>query len=145
MTVVVLDDPTKGLGPLQGIAVGLAALVDGVEVAFVSHRCAVLEPRIGPFDACAWLRLDEAALVADPELLAADPELEPVVNVKASADYALALGRPAPLFRCDGAEHGRGRRTTSASPQSERPETDEVTWGPTGVRHRERRPGRRRR
>ena len=34
-SVEVLDDPSEGLGPLQGIAVGLAALEDRADVAFV--------------------------------------------------------------------------------------------------------------
>jgi molybdenum cofactor guanylyltransferase len=151
-SVEVLDDPTEGLGPLQGITVGLAALQERVAVAFVCatdvpfvhpafirrlvSACAEAVPpvdvalpfvrghaqplaaayrtalaplaaklvasnRLRPaflFDECAVLRLDEQALLADPELLAADPQLDSVVNVNDPADYVLAVGRPAPLI-----------------------------------------------
>lgn len=58
--VEVLDDPTEGLGPLQGIAVGLAALEDRVDVAFV---CATDVPFLHP----AFVRrLVRACALADP-------------------------------------------------------------------------------
>jgi molybdenum cofactor guanylyltransferase len=44
-SVEVLDDPAEGLGPLQGIAVGLAAVQDRVAVAFV---CATDAPFLHP-------------------------------------------------------------------------------------------------
>jgi molybdenum cofactor guanylyltransferase len=44
-SVEVLDDPSEGLGPLQGIAVGLAALQDRADVAFV---CATDVPFLHP-------------------------------------------------------------------------------------------------
>jgi molybdenum cofactor guanylyltransferase len=42
---------------------------------------------------CAVTRLDEARLLADPALRAADPELDSVVNVNEPAEYAAALAR----------------------------------------------------
>ncbi|WP_157735088.1 molybdenum cofactor guanylyltransferase [Pseudofrankia inefficax] len=48
------------------------------------------------FEACAVLRLDEAALRADPVLAALDPELDSLLNVNTPADYAAARARPAP-------------------------------------------------
>lgn len=51
------------------------------------------------FTRCRVLELDEAALLADPELAAADPELESVVNVNSPEDYAAARA------------HGRGRES----------------------------------
>lgn len=48
------------------------------------HRLGVI------FEHCAVVRLDEAALLADPELAAADPALESLVNVNTPAEYAEA-------------------------------------------------------
>ncbi|WP_045879824.1 molybdenum cofactor guanylyltransferase [Pseudofrankia sp. DC12] len=48
------------------------------------------------FEACAVLRLDEAALRADPVLAALDPDLDSLLNVNTPADYAAARARPAP-------------------------------------------------
>lgn len=48
------------------------------------------------FRRCTTLRLDDAALLADPALAAADPTLESVVNVNSPEDYRAALRRPAP-------------------------------------------------
>jgi molybdopterin-guanine dinucleotide biosynthesis protein A len=186
-SVEVLDDPTEGLGPLQGITVGLAALQERVAVAFVCatdvpfvhpafirrlvSACAEAVPpvdvalpfvrghaqplaaayrtalaplaaklvaanRLRPaflFDECAVLRLDEQALLADPELLAADPQLDSVVNVNDPADYVLAVGRPAPLItvQCFGlaaAEHGSGRRTVRAATIGAAAVAAGVTW-----------------
>lgn len=39
------------------------------------------------------VELDEAALLADPELAAADPELESVFNVNSPEDYDAARAR----------------------------------------------------
>jgi molybdenum cofactor guanylyltransferase len=94
----------------------LAELIDGVDVVLpVAHgfrqplaavyRTSVAglagrlleagEHRLGViFEHCAVVRLDEAALLADPELAAADPALESVVNVNTPAEYAAARRRP---------------------------------------------------
>lgn len=48
------------------------------------------------FDECSVLRLDEAALTADPVLAALDPELDSVLNVNEPASYQAARKRPAP-------------------------------------------------
>jgi molybdopterin-guanine dinucleotide biosynthesis protein A len=45
------------------------------------------------FADCAVAILDEAALLADPELAAVDPGLDSVINVNSPADYAAALRR----------------------------------------------------
>jgi molybdopterin-guanine dinucleotide biosynthesis protein A len=84
-------------------------------------------------DACAVLRLDEQALLADPELLTADPQLDSVVNVNDPADYALAVGRPAPLItvQCFGPaapKQDRGRRTVRAATVGAAAEAAGVTW-----------------
>jgi len=148
--VEVVDDPREGLGPVQGLAAGLATVAGRAEVAFVcstdmpflhpafvrrvllavadgadgadvslpvargypqplaaGYRTTlaqvaerlVKEGRLRPaflFDECAVIRLDEAALRADPALAALDPDLDSVVNINEPADYAAARSRPAP-------------------------------------------------
>jgi molybdopterin-guanine dinucleotide biosynthesis protein A len=174
--VEVVDDPREGLGPLQGIAVGLAALADRAEVAFVcSTDLPFLHPELvrrvlRPFDdpadgetldvvlpvargypqplAAAYrtrlaakvaalvaadrlrpafvfedarvLRLDDAALLADDRLRAADPTLESVLNVNERADYDTARSRPAPevTVECFGvlaSRSGRGPQRARAA------------------------------
>ena len=145
--VEVVEDPAEGLGPLQGIAAGLAALAGRAEAAFVaSTDLPFLHPEfvrrvlgaLGPdvdvalpqargypqplaaayrvslaplvadlvaagdlrpaflLTRCATVRLDDAALLADPALAVADPQLDSVLNVNAPDDYAAARERPAP-------------------------------------------------
>jgi molybdopterin-guanine dinucleotide biosynthesis protein A len=48
------------------------------------------------YDECRVRRLDEAALLADRALAAADPDLDSVLNLNEPADYAAARARPAP-------------------------------------------------
>lgn len=48
------------------------------------------------FDECTVRVLDDAALLADPTLAAADPELDSVVNVNTPEEYRAARARPAP-------------------------------------------------
>jgi len=57
------------------------------------------------FEGCHVQLLDEAALLADPALAAADPGLESLVNVNTPAEYQDARGRLAPTVsvRCFGA------------------------------------------
>ncbi|MGH2717474.1 MAG: molybdenum cofactor guanylyltransferase [Actinomycetota bacterium] len=147
--VDVVADPEQGLGPLQGIAAGLAALAGRAHAAFVCstdlpflHPAFVrrvltaltddldvvlpiargypqplaaayrvtLAPLVVELVAagdlrpafllshhrCRTLRLDVAALLADPELAAADPALDSVVNVNSPEDYRAARCHPAP-------------------------------------------------
>jgi molybdopterin-guanine dinucleotide biosynthesis protein A len=170
-SVEVHVDPEEGLGPLQGVAVGLAALQGRAELAFVCSTdlpflhvefvrrvvgaaspevdvvlpvarsypqplAAAYRPDLAPrvaamvdarrlrpaflFDEVPTLRLDDAALLADPALAAADPQLESVVNVNDPEEYALARKNPAPevTVECFGvhASHGRrGPRTVQAA------------------------------
>jgi molybdopterin-guanine dinucleotide biosynthesis protein A len=148
--VKVVEDPEEGLGPLQGIAAGLAALTGRAQVAFVcstdlpflhpvfvrrvlaalidntlaidvalpiirgfpqplaaAYRVA-LAPLVAElvaaddlrpaflFRRCATLRLDDAALLVDPALAAADPALDSVINVNSPDDYRTARHHPAP-------------------------------------------------
>ena len=146
--VQVVDDEQEGLGPLQGIAVGLAAArAQGCDAAFVCStdlpflhvafvravlrhldagtdvvlpharghrqplaaayatalvdraRALLAAGRLKPaflFDDCAVTVLDDAALLADAGLAAADPSLESVVNVNEPDDYRAARSRTAP-------------------------------------------------
>ena len=161
-------DPEEGLGPVQGLAVGLAALVDRADVAFLSSTdlpflhvafvrrllaamveadaaapvdvvlpvahghpqptaavyrtslatrvaAMVVERRLRPaflFDVVPTLRLDDAALLADPDLAGADPALDSVTNVNEPADYETARARPAPevTVECFGVHATQGRR-----------------------------------
>ena len=48
------------------------------------------------FASCAVSRLDEARLLADPELAAADPVLDSLVNVNDPGEYAAARARAEP-------------------------------------------------
>jgi molybdopterin-guanine dinucleotide biosynthesis protein A len=143
-SVRVVEDPREGLGPLQGIAAGLAALADEADVAFVAgtdmpflrpefaratvaalrreddvalpvvhghHQplCAAYRTALAPvvaelvselnlrpatlFARCRVHWLDEAALLADPALAAADPRLESVTGLNTREEYAAALAR----------------------------------------------------
>src|SRR6266702_4597539 len=100
----VVPDPREGLGPLQGIAAGLAALSGRAAAAYrvaLAPLAAglVARQRLRPaflFEACTVARLDEAALRADPVLAALDPGLDSLVNVNERADYRAARARPAP-------------------------------------------------
>jgi molybdopterin-guanine dinucleotide biosynthesis protein A len=57
---------------------------------------------------CSAVQPDEAALLADPALAAADPDLESVANVNTPEEYERARSRPGPAVRveCVGAEGG---------------------------------------
>jgi molybdenum cofactor guanylyltransferase len=146
--VRVCDDPEEGRGPLQGLAVGLAAAAESSDTAFVCstdlpflHVAFVeavlrrfgpdapevvlpfvhgyrqpmaagyrtdLAPRISKlldagvfrpaqlFKECDVLRLEEAELLADQQLLRGDPALASVVNLNEPDEYREARDRPAP-------------------------------------------------
>jgi len=166
--VEVVEDPTEGLGPLQGIAAGLAALTGRAELAYLSSTdlpflhpafvrrvlaaavpdvdvalpqargypqplAAAYRVALAPLTAelvaagdlrpaflfrrCATLRLDDAALLADPALAAADPELDSLLNINEPDEYAGARARPAPeiVVERDGALAGNGHRPVRAA------------------------------
>lgn len=149
----VVEDPVEGLGPMQGLATGLAAVADRAGEAFVcstdlpflhpAFPAAVLRALGSPgpgdetfdvvmpvargfrqplaagyrtglagfiqkrvaegdfrpgmlFRHCRVHELDDAALLADPQLARLDPELDSVVNVNEPGDYAAARRRPPP-------------------------------------------------
>ena len=69
-----------------------------VSLAATAERL-VREDRLRPaflFGECAVVRLDDAALTADPLIGALDPDLDSVVNVNTPGDYEQARARPAP-------------------------------------------------
>lgn len=61
---------------------------------------------------CRTLRIDDAALLKDPALAAADPALDSVVNVNSPDDYRAARCQPAPRVTVQryGALAGNGHR-----------------------------------
>jgi molybdenum cofactor guanylyltransferase len=166
------DDPVEGLGPMQGVAAGLAAVRDRAGAAFVcstdlpflhpAYVRAVLrgleDPEVdlvlptvrgyrqplaagyrtgltGLIEAqiaagnlrpgmllkhCTATQPDEAALLADRRLAAADPALDSVQNVNTPEDYEQARDRPGPdvVVECFGAlakGDRRGPRTVPAA------------------------------
>ena len=168
--VDVVEDARKGLGPLQGLAAGLAAAADRAGAAFVCSTdlpflhpafvrrvlralgdgadvalpvalgypqplAAAYRTALAPlaerlvaghrlrlaflFEECAVVRLDEAALRADPVLMAVDPDLDSVVNINEPADYTAARSRTAPevTIQCFGAlaDGRRGPRAIHAA------------------------------
>jgi molybdenum cofactor guanylyltransferase len=147
--VDIVEDPEEGLGPLQGIAAGLAALAGRAQTAFVCSTdlpflhpafvrrvlsaltddldvvlpiargypqplAAAYRVSLAPLvtelvaagdrrpaflfrhERCRALRIDDAALLEDPVLAAADPLLDSVVNVNSPDDYRAARSQPAP-------------------------------------------------
>jgi molybdenum cofactor guanylyltransferase len=169
--VDVRDDPEEGHGPLQGMAVGLAAAAQAASAAFVcstdlpflhpafvrrvvrelegdvevvlpvargyrqplaaAYRTA-LAPRIANLladgqrkpafllERCRVRQLDDAALLADPDLAAVDPDLDSVVNVNAPDDYTAARARTPSAVRVErfgtlARDGHRGPRTVHAA------------------------------
>jgi molybdopterin-guanine dinucleotide biosynthesis protein A len=163
--VDIVEDPEEGLGPLQGIAAGLAALDGRAHAAFV---CSTDLPFLHPafvrrvlsaltddldvvlpvargypqplaaayrvtlaslvtelvaagdrrpaflfrHERCRTMRLDDAALLEDPVLAAADPALDSVININSPDDYRSARYQPAPQVTVQryGALAGNGHR-----------------------------------
>jgi molybdopterin-guanine dinucleotide biosynthesis protein A len=162
--VEVVADDAEGLGPLQGIASGLAAVGGRAPYAFVAStdlpflhpefvRRVLRETRedldvvlpvargysqplaaaygaamgsraaelvaagmLRPVmlaEAARVLRLDDAALLADPALAAADPELDSLLNVNRPDEYDDARSRPAPAVTV--VAGGSGRAVAAAT------------------------------
>lgn len=156
--VEILRDPVEGRGPLQGIAVGLAALAGRCEAAFVSSTdvpllhpaiirrladlrardhdiavpragghyhplCAVYACAVAPialelisagrlrpfflFERVRTLVADEARLLEDPALAAADPGLRSLMNINTREEYEAALREAAALSASSGAPSAR--------------------------------------
>nr|WP_198152016.1 molybdenum cofactor guanylyltransferase [Kibdelosporangium sp. MJ126-NF4]CEL22877.1 Molybdopterin-guanine dinucleotide biosynthesis protein MobA [Kibdelosporangium sp. MJ126-NF4] len=163
--VEVAVDPVEGLGPMQGVAAGLASVADRAESAFVcstdmpflhpayirrvmralaesgadmvlpwanGHRQplatgyrtalhALITRLIGQGDLrpgmlprhCTVASLDDALLLADPDLRRLDPRLESVMNVNTPEDYRAALEREPPEITVSG--RGTVRAATLAA------------------------------
>lgn len=100
--VEVVDDPVEGLGPMQGIAVGLAAVADRAAGAFV---CSTDLPFLHPAFVCRMLRGLAGADVALPVALGHPQPLAAGYRTAlaglAARLLAEGLRRPAMLFeRC---------------------------------------------
>ncbi len=163
--VDIIEDPERGLGPLQGVAAGLAALAGRAQTAFVCSTdlpflhpafvrrvlsvltddldvvlpvargypqplAAAYRVSLAPLvtelvaagdrrpaflfrhERCRTLRIDDAALLEDPVLAAADPLLDSLVNVNSPDDYRAARSQPAPQVTVQryGAMAGNGHR-----------------------------------
>jgi molybdopterin-guanine dinucleotide biosynthesis protein A len=173
--VDVHDDTRDGRGPLEGIAVALAAAADRAEVAFIcstdmpflhvafiravlgaltddvdialpvarGHRqplAAAYRTSLAPladklvaadrlrpaflFDECRLRTVDDAALLADPQVAALDPELDSVVNINEPADYERARSTPAQEITVErfgilASQGRRGPRTVRAATLAE--------------------------
>jgi molybdopterin-guanine dinucleotide biosynthesis protein A len=162
--VETVADPVEGLGPMQGVAAGLAAVRDRAPVAFVcstdlpflhpAYVRAVLRGLADPAvelvlptvrgyrqplaagyrttltglierllaaglrspsrlpEHCAAALPDDAALLADPALAAADPDLDSVRSIDTPEQYERARARPGPEIRV-------GHRTVTAATLAE--------------------------
>jgi molybdopterin-guanine dinucleotide biosynthesis protein A len=64
------------------------------------------------YEHCTVTHIDDAELLADPDVARLDPDLDSVVNVNGPDDYAAARARPAAevVVRCAGEIAGEGRR-----------------------------------
>ena len=102
-SVEVLDDPTDGAGPLQGIATGLLRLADRAEHAFV---CSTDLPFLHPAFVRAVCRAGRDVDVALPVL---DGHRQPLAAsyrtaLGERARALLAEGRPRPAYLLEGAD-----------------------------------------
>jgi molybdopterin-guanine dinucleotide biosynthesis protein A len=170
--VQTVEDPVEGLGPMQGVAAGLAAVRDRAGVAFVcstdlpflhpayarrvlrglddpavdlvlptvrgfrqplaaGYRTALtglIEQQLAAGNLrpgmllkhCTAVQPDDATLLADPAVAAADPALDSVQNVNTPEEYEQARARPGPAVtvECFGAlarADRRGARTVAAA------------------------------
>jgi len=91
------DDVDVVLPRAHGYPQPLAAAYRTALRETIERRLAEDRVRLGGlFDDCRVLRLDEADLLDDPELAAADPRLVSLVNLNEPGDYETARRRPAP-------------------------------------------------
>jgi molybdopterin-guanine dinucleotide biosynthesis protein A len=96
LAVLAEDGTDVALPVARGYAQPLAAAYR-VALAAAAEEL-VAAGRLRPADlfaVCTVSRLDEARLLADPALRAADPGLDSLVNVNQPAEYAAALARTA--------------------------------------------------
>ncbi|HZS22745.1 MAG TPA: molybdenum cofactor guanylyltransferase [Pseudonocardiaceae bacterium] len=106
------DDFDVVLPVTGGYPQPLAAAYRTTLGSLVAELLAAGERRMtGLFQRCATLRMDDAALLADPVLMRADPALESVVNVNFPDQYQAARERLAPQItvQCSNAGSSDGR------------------------------------
>lgn len=99
-----LDETTDVVLPhARGHLQPLAAAYRTTLATLIADRVAAGQLRLAAlFDGpVSVLRLDDAALLSDPALAAADPTLDSMVNVNTPDDYAAARLRPAPTVTAD--------------------------------------------
>ena len=98
------DDVDVVLPRAHGYPQPLAAAYRTALLGTIERRLAVDRVRLGElFGDCRVRRLDEADLLDDPELSAADPRLVSLVNLNEPGDYEAARKRPAPEVVVGGA------------------------------------------
>jgi molybdenum cofactor guanylyltransferase len=91
------DDVDVVLPRAHGYPQPLAAVYRTALLERIEDRLAAGRVRLGElFDDCRVRRLDEAGLLADRELAAADPALDSLLNLNEPGDYEAARARPAP-------------------------------------------------
>ncbi len=118
------DGPDVALPVARGYQQPLAAAYR-TGLAGLAERL-VKEDRLRPaflFAECTVTRLDDATLLADPDLAARDPDLDSVLNVNTPEDYQAARRRRArgdrPAVRCPG--EGRTAGRPAAGPRGDGP------------------------
>jgi molybdopterin-guanine dinucleotide biosynthesis protein A len=91
------DDVDAVLPHAHGFPQPLAAVYRTALLQQIERRLADDRVRLAElFEECRVRRLDESQLLADPDLAAADPQLDSLLNVNEPADYDAARARPAP-------------------------------------------------
>jgi molybdopterin-guanine dinucleotide biosynthesis protein A len=115
-----LDDPAVDLvlPTVRGFRQPLAAAYRTALTTVLEAQIEAGNLRVGSLlEHCTAVQPDETALLADPALAAADPELDSVRNVNTPEDYEQARSRPGPAVRveCVGAGADRGPRTVPAA------------------------------
>ncbi|HEY7104411.1 MAG TPA: molybdenum cofactor guanylyltransferase [Mycobacteriales bacterium] len=111
-----LDDPAVDLvlPTVRGVRQPLAAAYRTTLTAVIEAQIGAGNLRVGSLLAhCTAVQPDEAALLADPAVAAADPGLDSVANVNTPEEYRRARSRPGPDVRVECA--GTHRAVPAAS------------------------------
>ncbi|MEN3284175.1 MAG: molybdenum cofactor guanylyltransferase [Solirubrobacteraceae bacterium] len=97
------DDVDVVLPHARGFPQPLAAAYRTALLKRIERRLADDRVRLaGLFEECRLRRLDESQLLADPDLAAADPQLDSLLNLNEPADYDAARSLPAPEVLVEG-------------------------------------------
>jgi molybdopterin-guanine dinucleotide biosynthesis protein A len=98
------DQPLAAAYRVRGLACTLDEQIAGEQLA------------TGPLMARLRVRrLDEAALLADPQVAALDPQLESLLNLNERSEYEAARSRPSPSILVRGPDDGPERRVRAAT------------------------------